>query len=108
MDVALFSGVLGAQLDQSGVIHSRAGRPGATSQDQTGASSRAGAGLLLFLLKHVAQGALAGSRRLLQKRTQEAVGRSGAVTWHELDQDEKVKKRGTSFRIWRRRRVRRT
>lgn len=92
MGVTLFSEVLGAQLDQCGVIHSGASCPGATSHAETGASSRAGARILLFLLKHVAQGALAGSHRVLQQRTEETVGGSGTVTWDELGQEEKVKK----------------
>ncbi|TNN63105.1 hypothetical protein EYF80_026721 [Liparis tanakae] len=83
-------------LDQRGVIHSGASCPGATSHGETGASSRAGARVLLFLLKHVAQGALAVSHRVLQQRTEETVGGSGTVTRVELGQDEKPLSTATS------------
>ncbi len=107
MGVALFSEVLGTQLDQGRMVHSRARCPRAARHAETGASPRASASLLFFLLKHVAQGALAGSHRVLQRGTQETVGRPRAVTWDELDGEEKVKKtnkkRGTRFRRWRER-----
>lgn len=92
MSIALLSEVLGTQLDQSRVIHSFARCPCATSRAQTSASPCAGAGLLVFILEHVTQGALAGPHRVLQWGTQEAVGRPGAVTWEELEVEEKARK----------------
>lgn len=95
VNVALFSEVLCPQLDQSGVFHPRSRCPPAARHAQTGAGACARARLLLFLLEHVAQGALAGSHRVLRRRrTQETVGCSGALTWGELDQEERGRKRG--------------
>lgn len=100
MSVALFSEVFGTQLDQGRVVHPGARWPCATGHAQTGAGPCASAGLLLFLLEHVAQGALAGSHRVLQRWAQEAVSSPGAETWGELDGEkrkgQKQKKEGES------------
>lgn len=99
MSIALLSEVFGTQLDEGWVVHAGARCPRAAGHAQTGSGPGAGAGLLFLLLKHVAQGALAGSHRLLQRWTQETIGSSGAVTWDDLDAEETTKKKSTRFSI---------
>lgn len=82
MGVAFPFEVLGTQLDEGRVIHARACRRHRRRHAEACAGARAGAGLLLFLLEDVAQGALAGTRGgVLQRGAQETVDRFRAVAW---------------------------
>lgn len=60
----------GTEVDQGRVVHPGACCSSAPGHAETGARPSAGAGLLLFILEYVAQGALAGSHRVLQRGAQ--------------------------------------
>lgn len=94
--IALLSEVLGTQLNQGRMIHSLTRCSRATSHAKTSSSPCASASFLLFLLEDITQGALTGPHWVIQWGTQETIGRPGALTRDELDEErEKEMKKGS-------------